>query len=559
MDYLTRFPKKTSLLIYRDIIQECVRLSKDGLHCKALQALFEKGLIREICEYSFNYNDCESSDDEHVNDFLYGRQIQALFTKDENLKIPGVNPKQNCLDAFIKTERHCMVMNYHFFHQSPHLKRFEPILYRAQRIISTVLGKAPSFSDLNYSFGPGVNTSTKVDDANARIKLSSSLECSANLFERVWEFLNEFPHWGDAHLYGVAIALARFGTVAKNWKTLRTIIIETILNGFGQKAIGSEIRSKLKAFGINLRDQTRNQKLAYIGSVTGKFATIDLSNASNTICYGLVLSLLPPEWFSLLELFRADEVTMEDGTSHKLQLFSSMGNGYTFELESLIFYAIAVAVQKHHGVKGEISVYGDDIIVPSELYEPLSEVLSAVGFTINSDKSFASGPFRESCGADYLFGIDIRPFYVKEALTVRNLFTMHNWFMRRFEFSLASIVMRHIPEHVKLFGPDGYGDGHLIGNYQIRQGRRLKRDGCEGGFFDTYTLIGRKNRKAYPNDWVYPVYSVYVRSGRDSPTEPDIIRGTRGFEKVSIYTLADTIFGIRPDIDVGTLLGQRVL
>jgi hypothetical protein len=93
------------------------------------------------------------------------------------------------------------------------------------------------------------------------------------------------------------------------------------------------------------------------------------------------------------------------GHYHK---FSSMGNGCTFGLESLIFAAAARAVGSR-----DFCVYGDDIIIETELYEPLVTLLSALGFTTNSEKSFNQGPFRESCGVDAYLGTDITPFYVR--------------------------------------------------------------------------------------------------------------------------------------------------
>jgi len=558
MDYISTLPSGISFSFHWTIILKCVELSRNGPICCQMAADYESENLLGILEHKFDYSSVVSLHDDSFLDILYARQIQALFSKNEDLSIPGVDKRQACLDGFLKTERHCMAMNWKFLHGIP-FTGFEPILHRAQRIIDSILGECPEFSQLEYAFGPGVNTSTKLDEANARIKLSSSLECSTNLFDRAWEFLAEFPLWDAAHLSLVRVAPGRFGMVAKSWKILRTIITETILNGLGQKGIGTKIRDKLRSAGINLRDQTRNQKLAYYGSRDGTYCTIDIENASNTICYGLVSLLIPPAWFSLLELFRTDEVVMPDKSTHQLQLFSSMGNAYTFELESLIFYALSQAVVDHLQVKGEVSVYGDDIIVPTAAHELLVQVLNEAGFTVNPTKSFAVGPFRESCGADYLFGMDIRPFYQKEKVSVRTLFCMYNWFMRRFEFQLAAEVLNFIPKHVRLFGPDGYGDGHLIGPYELRRSRIIKRAGQEGGFFDSYKLIGKRNKKAYANDWVYPAYSVYVRSGSESETNPNIIRGTRGFEKISIYTLADTIYGVRPNIDVGTLLGQSLL
>lgn len=105
---------------------------------------------------------------------------------------------------------------------------------------------------------------------------------------------------------------------------------------------------------------------------------------------------------------------MIDGEEHRNWMFSSMGNGFTFELESLLFFTIVKAVSYFTGTPGIVSVYGDDIICPSEIAETVSWVLSYFGFKVNTEKSHITGPFRESCGGHYHYGIDITPFYVKE-------------------------------------------------------------------------------------------------------------------------------------------------
>jgi len=90
-----------------------------------------------------------------------------------------------------------------------------------------------------------------------------------------------------------------------------------------------------------------------------------------------------------------------------------------------------------------------------------------------------------------------------------------------------------------LFGPDGYGDGHLLGDFVPRTNRKIRRDGWGGIIFETFKDgLRRLKPESYPKgDRLLPAYSVYVRSGADSPTDPNIIRGARGFSKTSIYTL----------------------
>lgn len=203
---------------------------------------------------------------------------------------------------------------------------------------------------------------------------------------------------------------SKFFTVPKDAKTDRGACFEPTLNSYVQLGTGALIRERLRDTGIDLNDQSRNQKLAKVAYSSG-LATIDLSKASDMIAYYVVKDLLPEPWFHLLNLSRSPE-TWIDGHYHKLQKFSSMGNGYTFELESLIFLATARAcVPKfNHGL---IGIYGDDIIVPQENARAVIDALKFLGFSVNENKTFLAGKFYESCGTDWFQGQDVRPFFLR--------------------------------------------------------------------------------------------------------------------------------------------------
>jgi hypothetical protein len=107
--------------------------------------------------------------------------------------------------------------------------------------------------------------------------------------------------------------------------------------------------------------------------------------------------------------------TFVDGKWVFLNKFSSMGNGFTFELETLIFLAIAREACHLAGAdESDVLVYGDDIIVPTLAGKLCTTLLRYFGFRPNSKKTFLTGVFRESCGGDYFNGVAVRPFYLKE-------------------------------------------------------------------------------------------------------------------------------------------------
>jgi len=230
--------------------------------------------------------------------------------------------------------------------------------------------------------------------------------------------------------------------VPKDATTLRAIAMEPRLNVVLQLAVGDFIKDALSRVGCDLRSQVRNQDLAYVGSIqqdSSDPVTIDLRMASDCLAIEVVRELLPCEWFDFLDSLRSRE-GMFDGQRSSWKKFSSMGNGFTFELESMIFYALAQSVSDIQGTTewfsdtfgpaykyAYVSVFGDDIIVPSSVSGQLIDILRFCGFQTNRDKTFTSGPFRESCGKDYYSGVLVRPFYMKRALSqVKDLVHLRN-------------------------------------------------------------------------------------------------------------------------------------
>lgn len=203
-------------------------------------------------------------------------------------------------------------------------------------------------------------------------------------------------------------------TVPKNSDIDRVAAKEPAGNMLLQRSVGMHIRSRLRRFGIDLRDQTRNQQLSRRAVDLG-LATVDLSAASDSISRQLVIHCLPFEWYWLLDDLRVHGVLI-DGKSHNFEMFSSMGNGFTFELESLLFYAICRVGLRLSGLKGIVSVYGDDIIVPSRFVPRLQRLLAYLGFRMNPKKTHYTGKFRESCGAHWYDGFDVKPFYVRRPI-----------------------------------------------------------------------------------------------------------------------------------------------
>lgn len=203
--------------------------------------------------------------------------------------------------------------------------------------------------------------------------------------------------------------------VAKQNNTSRVICTEPFLNMVAQKSIGHVFENLLRScYSIDLATQPDlNREAARQGSIDGSIATIDLKSASDTISMGLVRYLFPEALVKALERSRSPTTTLPNGNIVELSMISSMGNGFTFPLQTFIFSSVVWAVYRQLGINRKIDVFGDDIICDSKAYGLVTHTLARYGFVVNDEKSFSHGPFRESCGGDYVYGYDVRGVYIK--------------------------------------------------------------------------------------------------------------------------------------------------
>lgn len=556
-------------------------IPSDDTNRKYLANCLTSGDLRAVCDHGFDYGVTSTAT---AADLV---QVQAFFKKREDLDF-GIDREAVAFSKFMESNDKCRETNRLFRAWSQGRlqfpPRFERILHLAQRKIAGVLGEPPSFEDIKCRFGPGATTQIPKRMACAKVKLSQPLACSEDMVPVLKDALASLPHLvgGDSDfddvLATVLIHTGELAFVRKNYKTDRIVDPPPWLNGIYQVGLGDYIAEKLRSVGIDTRDQTRNQRLAFLGSLTGALATLDLSSASDLEASALVYHLLGHDWYGLLDSLRVGTTTHKGKPIH-LEMFSTMGNGYTFSLMTLILWGLVRAACDCNS--DVVSVYGDDIICPSEKVGDVIYALETAGFIINHDKSYWVGPFRESCGADYLSGIDIRPCFIKKAMTGHDAFRLHNFYVRAGRFDIASIVREHISDDLAIYGPDGYGDGHLIGEWTSKP---YKRDLGYGGFlFDTYTYKKREFKTALAGDRVLPAYSIYlahpeedeegtvmqallsqerkfrqalIQQDPDDPpplfpysgtgmrftkkgTPVNYLPGVRGYQRISIYTLTD--------------------
>lgn len=381
-------------------------------------------------------------------------QFAALIKKVPfDLRQFGIDPELNAVEKFRATERRCGRYNLHARLENKFKRwRHSHLRDSCRRWIQKVIGTQPNFSEIwnECDFGPGASVGVSGNATHLAAKILAprwSVTPSALPYAlaavrsnpSMWELLlakegSSHFSW-DPDLFEqvfmdkcVMVSYNNIALVPKTAKVHRTIAVEPLLNGFLQKGVDVVLRRRLLRFGLNLKDQSRNQELARLGSLpdSDPYSTIDLSNASDSISIALARDLLPPEWFHFLNAIRSPSWNY-GGVVTPYQKFCSMGNGFCFPLETLIFASVCESVYGDESMKTDYSVYGDDIIVRQSVARQVLHSLSCFGFTHNPDKTFITGPFRESCGTDWFLGEDVRPATLDSFPdSLGELFSLHN-------------------------------------------------------------------------------------------------------------------------------------
>lgn len=220
---------------------------------------------------------------------------------------------------------------------------------------------------------------------------------------------------------------ARVTCVPKTAKSPRVISIEPTYNQFIQHGLSAMFEQWMDLHPVvGYTSQEPNRRLAKRGSETGSYATIDLSEASDRVSLGVVKLMLNQHPLLLQAVLACRSLTavLPDGSQILLKKYASMGSALTFPIEGLVFASICGMVMMRHSMwkgrllKGDFRVYGDDIIVPTDVANECIDSLEAFGLKVNQNKSFvnAEGRFRESCGGDYFLGKRVVPVRARKRL-----------------------------------------------------------------------------------------------------------------------------------------------
>lgn len=214
--------------------------------------------------------------------------------------------------------------------------------------------------------------------------------------------------------------------VPKNYKTPRIICPEPAYAASKKQGILRAIRDCISGAPSGMQifddsDQSTNQELAFLGSRDGNYATIDKTSASDSISAALMSRILPNDvWEAIWPYYVSWFVTEKGQYVHK-DMFASSGDPICFILEGCLFSALEMVaedlVDEFEGVRTTTRkcytgrVFGDDVITNVKYYQTYCDIAELLGCIINQEKSYADGPFRESCGTDFFYGMNVSARY----------------------------------------------------------------------------------------------------------------------------------------------------
>lgn len=347
-------------------------------------------------------------------------------------------------------------------------KRYETVslLQRFRAAIHYVLGDCPPLDDIaeNAYYGPGSSTGVKGREVHYHRKVQNFDTCSGSVDlaslmlchdKAVWSEVGMDPTY--SHLPEAREGMRRVVSerlaenvvpadhlmfVHKNIAVQRSICAQPTVSGALQLGFHVDMAHRLLTrCSIDLSNQGWNQKLARLGSLhwreNNPLCTLDKSDASALISQNLVLLGLPAAWCRALMRTRTASYFTPlsmGGKVHPYYMYGGMGNGTTFAIQTLLFWAGAYATSGHETPEAfveehEYAVYGDDVILRRDHAKRYMSFMHLLGLRFNKRKTFLNGPFRESCGADYYDGQRVRPATVDSesgTLSELELIGIHN-------------------------------------------------------------------------------------------------------------------------------------
>lgn len=257
-------------------------------------------------------------------------------------------------------------------------------------------------------------------------------------YSHPWDLVGESRNYKRLIEQKVSEPISQYLCVPKTFRKWRGICKEANETQFLQQAVRRLMMVSIRRYyykNLPLEDQSVHAHYAKRASYNRKSATIDESEASDRILRRLVQrGFSQTEFWKYLDALSTRTIMRPKWAkggkkflrTHK---FAPMGSAICFPVMSLIhLFLIQAIIEEHHKIDADgsyitystrrslasqVSVYGDDIVLPSAVVPLIYYWLPKFGMKINQTKSFVHSHFRESCGCHAYKGVDITPVYLK--------------------------------------------------------------------------------------------------------------------------------------------------
>lgn len=482
------------------------------------------------------------------------RMILSLCKKMQPFD-PDIELTESAVSTFHSTDNECV-------EQLPDT----PLTRTISSMSRVVLPELNAYEDHDYKHGPGavyepIKGNQKWSHLFDQLTKLKWLPSSFDMFVMNYRLFNS----GISHVFGDETAIvdsppervSRLSVVPKTARSMRTITLEPAMLQFIQQGCNATLRSNIKKCGIlsrclDLSDQSKNQHLARVGSLTKRWSTIDLKSASDLLSITLVERCFAnhPRFKQDLLDCRSTSYTC-DNVVRTLRKYAGMGNATTFPVQSVAFAMVSIAsilvqdgrIPSYRNCRRaaqHIRVFGDDIIIDSKYASGVCSDLESVGLRVNRDKSFLNGDFKESCGLDAFKGYDVTPVYLKydpddllrDERVVQNLVSCSNKLYLKGYYAASDVIKRWVEDH---YGPLPYvtsRSGHL--GWRTRKEMYSFTKWCKNTHqFLVRGLVPRARSKKDPLDG-YPAllkFFLTPKSGKEGYFLPLLMeRGTKHLE-----------------------------
>lgn len=295
-------------------------------------------------------------------------------------------------------------------------------------------------------FGPGINSDTARVDRyhwtySDLVQSDAAQHFGLSVFMTHFEYTNEYTKWLRLLLRSASSSwtlafcfvcitsdFANVLFVPKDSRGPRVIACEPSYNMWVQQAVRQAMQKCIESHWltqgqVNFDDQSVNQALCFVPNM----ATLDLKDASDLISLDLVKSVFPTSLLGDMLACRTkyavlpgpskarNRWSVDESKIVRLNKFAPMGSALCFPTMSIVNFVAIVAGEYLYSrrpisqITKEVFVYGDDIVVPSEMARRAIASLHSVGLRVNEQKSFIGSRFLESCGEFALDGHSVRP------------------------------------------------------------------------------------------------------------------------------------------------------